>query len=35
MSLLLNDNSILYESFNNKNMKNIKSKHNEVFKLNC
>ena len=35
ISLLSNDNSILYDSFNGKSIRDIKLKHNKAFKLNC
>ena len=35
MSLLSNDNSILYKPFDDKSIKDIELKHNEAFRLNC
>ena len=35
MSLLSNDNSILYESFDDKSIKDIGSKYNKVLRLGC
>ena len=35
MSLLSNDNSILYELFDGKSMRDIELKYNKAFKLNC
>ena len=35
MSLLSNDNSILHKSFDDKNMRNTRQRHNKIFKSGC